>query len=395
MKSPRQPRIGRNYQIAKRHGFLLLNTDKIAYVTQASECAFVVSQNEDLPYEVKLEILKENYEHSDEKLYVAFEEKDSGKLSQIISRSLPKGEETLHGLTIQFEVKHSYFNSLVKAVNGISYAIINRLLPVSTDFCRLIEYPDEYFTSLLANIPHDLTIDRKDKDQFYALRKVLACDLKSPPVIVNGSFGTGKTRLLAVITNCIIQHGKARKEPVRVLICAHHQASADHFIENYFGKMFSRRSDIELVRLTSNKYYVRSRDFRDLYQTSWEYIQNIALPLPQCLVVVTTFLTAPSLSKVPAYQGVFTHILLDEGSQTREPEAIAPLSLAGPGTKLVIAGDSKQVIYKHTLHIYVINALFDVIVGWSIAACIRRRGSRKRFKVFFTGKASRVVQAVW
>ena len=321
-----------------------MNTDKIAYVTQASECAFVVSQIEDIPYEVKLEIMKENYEHSDEKLYVAFEEKDSGKLSQIISSNLPKGEETLHGLTIQFEVKHSYFNSLVKAVNGISYAIINRLLPVSTDFCRLIEYPDEYFTSLLANIPRDLTIDRKDKDQFYALRKVLACDLKSPPVIVNGSFGTGKTRLLAVITNCIIQHGKARKEPVRVLICAHHQASADHFIENYFGKMFSRRRDIELVRLTSNYYTARSRYFRDLYQTSREYIQSITLPLPQCLVVVTTFLTVPSLSKVPAYQGVFTHILLDEGSQTREPEAIAPLCLAGPGTKLVIAGDSKQVI---------------------------------------------------
>jgi hypothetical protein len=335
------PRRG-NFQIAKRYGFLSLDTDRIAYVTQASESAFVVSQNEDLPCEVKLEILKENYEHSDDRLYVAFEEHNSSMLGKIISRSLPKEEVILPHLTIEFEVRHFYFDSLVKAVNRITPMIIKRLLPISADFFRLLEFPDEYFDSLLASIPRDLTIDRRDKDQFYALRKVLSCDPKSPPVIINGSFGTGKTRLLAVITHCIIQHGKKRRLPVRVLICAHHQASADHFIDNYFDRMFGGNSGVLLVRMVSSTHHnVKSGKFQHVYWTWKDYMHNASLSLPQYLVIVTTFLTAPTLSN--GREGDFTHILLDEGSQSREPEAISPLSLAGPDTKLVIAGDSKQV----------------------------------------------------
>ena len=60
------------------------------------------------------------------------------------------------------------------------------------------------------------------------------------------------------------------------------------------------------------------------------------------LVIATTFLTALSLRNL-FRPGFFTHILIDEGAQTREPEAIAPLSLASSGTKIVIAGDSCQV----------------------------------------------------
>ena len=41
--------------------------------------------------------------------------------------------------------------------------------------------------------------------------------------------------------------------------------------------------------------------------------------------------------------GFFTHILMDEGAQAREPEAVAPLCLATKDTKIVIAGDSSQV----------------------------------------------------
>ena len=40
---------------------------------------------------------------------------------------------------------------------------------------------------------------------------------------------------------------------------------------------------------------------------------------------------------------MFTHILIDEGAQTREPETIAPLSMANCHTKIIIAGDNQQV----------------------------------------------------
>ena len=59
-------------------------------------------------------------------------------------------------------------------------------------------------------------------------------------------------------------------------------------------------------------------------------------------VVATTLLSALHLCQLFP-PGFFTHILLDEGAQCREPEAIAPLSLALDNTQIVIAGDSNQV----------------------------------------------------
>lgn len=40
--------------------------------------------------------------------------------------------------------------------------------------------------------------------------------------------------------------------------------------------------------------------------------------------------------------GSFTHILVDEAAQAMECEAITPLVLAGPNTRVVLAGDYMQ-----------------------------------------------------
>jgi len=56
-------------------------------------------------------------------------------------------------------------------------------------------------------------------------------------------------------------------------------------------------------------------------------------------------LTAPQLIKMKVRP--FTHILIDEGAQTREPEAVAPLGLADDNAKIVIAGDHLQVIFAY------------------------------------------------
>ena len=60
-------------------------------------------------------------------------------------------------------------------------------------------------------------------------------------------------------------------------------------------------------------------------------------------LIVTTLATSRHLDGI-IKQGHFTHILIDEGAQSREPEAVAPLTLANRDTKIVIAGDHKQVI---------------------------------------------------
>lgn len=41
-------------------------------------------------------------------------------------------------------------------------------------------------------------------------------------------------------------------------------------------------------------------------------------------------------------QGHFTHIIVDEAAQLTESEALLPLSLAGPETSVVMAGDPQQ-----------------------------------------------------
>ena len=60
------------------------------------------------------------------------------------------------------------------------------------------------------------------------------------------------------------------------------------------------------------------------------------------MVVVTTFLTALSV-KMAIHDKYFTHVLLDEAAQVREPEAVAPLCMANLYTKIVVAGDNQQV----------------------------------------------------
>lgn len=326
-----------------RYGFLLnVSTDQIAYASQASEGAFIVSQDREL--EVRLEILKENYQHSDEKMYISFKETQLSALRAMASQEIsPQNRLCFNNLTVEFEVKHSYFNALVKAVNRLPVGNIDRILPTPADFHAFRSVSKEYIFSMLTKLPENITFHERDEDQVDALCKILSCIRKSPPVIVDGSFGTGKSRLLAVATNCVLQYGFDSGEPVRVLVCAHHQASANYFIENFFGPMFDR-SSISLVRLTSPFYKVLSSRFKHLYMPGREYTSQVTRSsLPKYLVVVTTFLTAPSLLRV-FQAGDFTHVLLDEGSQSREPETIAPLSLAGPDTKIVIAGDSTQVI---------------------------------------------------
>ena len=41
----------------------------------------------------------------------------------------------------------------------------------------------------------------------------------------------------------------------------------------------------------------------------------------------------------------FSHILLDESAQAMECETIMPLALAGPMTRVVLAGDHMQVMF--------------------------------------------------
>ena len=318
-----------------------MNQDKIAYATQASEALFVVSALEESNdfLEMRMEILRENFEHFDDHLYIAFNRKDEKLLSKICSQPVSEREVSLRNVSIEFEVKHIFFNILIKAVNEIQPRIIERLFPTLENFQIIPSYVEGYEKLFLP--PRTLSNAKLDDKQFHGLFKILTSDSKSPPILINGAFGTGKTRLIAVAAYCLIKQGIAQKRPTRILVCAHHQATADNLVEKYFGPMLDS-SIFKLVRLTSSNYMIKSEKFSGFYKNSIYAMQSYTRQTPPYIIVATTFLTAPSLKRIFG-KNFFSHILLDEGSQSREPEAISPLSLASPGTKIVIAGDPQQV----------------------------------------------------
>ena len=176
------------------------------------------------------------------------------------------------------------------------------------------------------------------KPQMHALRKIINSNPSKAPVLCVGSFGTGKTRVLARAAYQILFNDKQAK----VLICAHHQASADSFVQNYFGRMIDSGWHCwRLIRLYPKNYSnrVQKLEFQEYYMTIGMLRK---LNKKSIRLVVTTFSTSLHLLEYLG-QNHFTHILLDEGAQTREPETIAPLCLANKNTKIVIVGDHKQV----------------------------------------------------
>ena len=310
-----------------------LNQDQIAYLTQASEAAVAVSQNR--KQEVRMKILKENFNHCNNYLYVSFSPKFESTLSQIFSQQIGEGGTYIMNVCIEFEVKHLYFNSLIKAVNDIRQVIIKRIVPSRKDFLPFSTI-DEQLRQLMLQISTLI-----DKDQSLALMKILTCNSMSPPLLVNGSFGTGKTRILASAAYYLVLQGRQTGRPTRILVCAHHQATPDTMVQKYFGPMLIKNpGSFELIRLTSFSHHLdRKHNFKKYYVVFEELSDS--LKQSQFLIVATTYNTSASLKMYG--KGFFTHILLDEGSQIREPDAITPLCLASPNTKLVIAGDTCQV----------------------------------------------------
>lgn len=59
-------------------------------------------------------------------------------------------------------------------------------------------------------------------------------------------------------------------------------------------------------------------------------------------VVVITTTMARQFHDLKLAEGFFTHMLIDEASQMLECEALLALSLAGPNTRVVLAGDHMQ-----------------------------------------------------
>ena len=243
--------------------------------------------------------------------------------------------EDLCNFSVRFILKHSYFQNLHKSLDRMTIEVIKRLIPETFNLDDE-DTDQEELQKIFMPLPDCLSLDKEY--QLPALKKMMACD-SSVPFLVTGPFGTGKTRLMVATAVKFLEIRGSR-----ILLCTSHLQSADAYIDNYFGPLMEDDHiprNVEPIRLVGNNYRYRGQ-YGHLLANSYDSSNRCKIKTSR--LIITTFLTAPKLIILGVRP--FTHILIDEGAQLREPEAIAPLGLADDNTKIVIAGDHLEVLYQ-------------------------------------------------
>ncbi len=315
-----------------RYGYLkAISEDQVAYATQASQGSICILNRGQVNI-CKAHILRDDYSHTAEKLYmyIGLEPQEEQKLQL----GLPEtGSKDLTRILVKFELNQSYFKHLKSCVSKTVIPMIQKILPTPR---------------LFSQEPIDIRIDLKpfeslcSPDQFAALESILTCSPRGPPNIIVGPFGSGKTRLLAMAASCFFAEARIKQQPARILVCTQQRESVDNFYDHYQNLMTGKEDDVEVIIL-------RDHDFKhSVYKTIKSFLlYRQFLDMQQNhLVMSTCMMVRPKLVK-DIGDRFFTHILIDEGAQMREPEAIAPLSLAHPDTtKIVIAGDQQVYTFR-------------------------------------------------
>ena len=307
-----------------RYGFISgEDGDVLAYAKQASEGSLIIVNDST---QVKTEHVRAVIPNDLNPNSIAF------GLIRSEAQKLPGQRSTTrqlyihpNSLQVKFEVKHLYFDGLRQALSKLPDAGVRKMVPQVRDFAT---------TPLQEFMPGKTPYPELNLDSYQ--RRALFTILNSSPgapVLVTGPFGTGKTRLLVRAAYEIL-----RIPGNRVLMCAHHQNSVDTFID-YFGKISWRKKIVRIV--LNNDYTVKNKPKYSQFFKARNEIRNVNM----YDLVATTLGTSHRLNS----QREFTHILIDEGAQTREPETISPLCFATEHTKIVIAGDHLQV---HNSNIY-------------------------------------------
>ena len=122
---------GRHYYVGYIYG---MSHDQMQYATQASEAMFIVDRekNEDI---CQAEIIPANFGNVSNKFLIALPSSSIEHFMQTFG--ITEGQSCQ--VSVQFEVKHSYFDTLHKAVINIPQTMINKLFPTKKDLCKPLE----------------------------------------------------------------------------------------------------------------------------------------------------------------------------------------------------------------------------------------------------------------
>lgn len=240
-----------------------------------------------------------------------------------------KGKQLDH-VSVHFDISHSYYNRLHTAIQFVDLDVLQKLLPDKASLSQ--PYPRPASAKKGGRVPLD------QEYQSRALRQMLACN-PSAPFLLLGPFGTGKTHVLAAAVAKLLEDNN------KVLVCTHLNRGADGLYRSLQKFLGCRKASAVAVRLVPNQEALEH--VRINHPCSCSIVNETPPELIDTIpVIVTTFLTAMQLREMEESYGVlfsFTHILIDEGAQSPEPEALGALVLAQDFTKVIIVGDNKQV----------------------------------------------------
>ncbi|XP_028391336.1 uncharacterized protein LOC114516141 isoform X3 [Dendronephthya gigantea] len=192
---------------------------------------------------------------------------------------------------------------------------------------------------------HDWFMDRKPNPNQHEAISMILDPTPTPPILVIGPFGTGKTFTLSLACVAILNKSKTNK----VLICTHSHSAA-HIHLNHLDSQIQKKPLINIRPLhvvnwfrNVNTIPEKLRKYCNIEEETNEIREPTLIDIRDNNVIITTLATARLLWKF--YQDkklCFTHILIDEAAQTLEPESLTPFVMADENTKIVLAGDHQQ-----------------------------------------------------
>ncbi|GAA5889228.1 hypothetical protein JCM8208_007808 [Rhodotorula glutinis] len=159
------------------------------------------------------------------------------------------------------------------------------------------------------------------------------------PFILFGPPGTGKTTTLVEAIKQLVMH----RDDTKILITAPSNAAADLFcVKLGLDASVLLRLNAPSRTISSVPADVLVHSLTGHGEFGEAFDVPSAVKIETYRVVVTTCMSAFMLVDRGLDKGHFSHIIVDEAGQATEPETYIPISLAGPATRVVLAGDPKQ-----------------------------------------------------
>ncbi|XP_076125051.1 3'-5' exoribonuclease HELZ2-like isoform X2 [Alosa pseudoharengus] len=254
------------------------------------------------------------------------------QLSRTCCLNLDLQKDQIRDMEVQFQLNRLSFCEMHKAIDLLPD--LDNVLPDFTNSC----------------VPsHSLKYPKLNANQQAAMEFILGeLDGKNgvAPLLIYGPFGTGKTFTLASAAKEVVCQSSGR-----VLICTLTNSSADIYVNRHFHQYFEAGyHEVKPLRIkkTMNETTVRATDVITLkYCLLSPNGQLFIFPMKHDLdshrIVIITTSWAKNLHDLKLPENYFSHIMIDEASQMLESEALMALGLAGPKTRIVLAGDHMQV----------------------------------------------------